>query len=339
MGNARLAARGAALQGALKLDVAVSGPAAAPKFSGRVTSEGGGFVDPETGIVLKDLRLAATVSGDRIVIEQLNATSGGGTVSAVGSVGLDPNAGFPVEIGVKVHQARYVDGTLVASRFDADLKLSGNFAEGPLLSGTVFLDRTEVTVPERLPRDSVAVDVEHIAPPPPVKETLASARQPDARDKDKHAKSTGMRLDVTVDAPKQIFVRGRGLDTEFGGKVQLTGPVSAITAAGGFQLVRGRLDILTQRISFDRGIITFAGDLDPILEFSGSTKSGDTTIIVTVSGRASDPLVTFSSTPELPQDEILARLIFQKGIGELSPLQVARLAAAVSELTGGRAAF
>ena len=46
--------------------------------------------------------------------------------------------------------------------------------------------------------------------------------------------------------------------------------------------------------------------------------------------------MTFSSTPELPQDEILARLIFQKGIGELSPLQVARLAAAVSELTGGQ---
>ena len=45
--------------------------------------------------------------------------------------------------------------------------------------------------------------------------------------------------------------------------------------------------------------------------------------------------MTFTSTPDLPQDEILARLIFQKGIGELSPLQVARLAAAASELSGG----
>ena len=100
-------------------------------------------------------------------------------------------------------------------------------------------------------------------------------------------------------------------------------------------MVRGRLDILTQRITFDRGIITFAGDLDPILDFSGSTQSGDVTITVTVSGRASDPEVTFSSVPELPQDEMLARLIFQKGIGELSPVQIARLAAAVAELSGG----
>ena len=48
-----------------------------------------------------------------------------------------------------------------------------------MLQGTVTLDRTEITVPERLPRDSVAVDVKHVAPPPPVKETLAIVRQPD----------------------------------------------------------------------------------------------------------------------------------------------------------------
>jgi translocation and assembly module TamB len=72
-----------------------------------------------------------------------------------------------------------------------------------------------------------------------------------------------------------------------------------------------------------------------MLDFSGTTQSGDVAITVTVSGRASDPEVTFSSVPELPQDEILAQLIFQKGIAELSPLQVARLAAAVAELSGG----
>ena len=50
-----------------------SGTASAPKFSGRVTSEGGGFVDPDTGIVLRNLQLAATFSGDRIVVERLQA--------------------------------------------------------------------------------------------------------------------------------------------------------------------------------------------------------------------------------------------------------------------------
>ena len=87
---------------------------------------------------------------------------------------------------------------------------------------------------------------------------------------------------MTVKAPQRIFVRGRGLDTEFGGELRLAGPVSAIAASGAFRMVRGRLDILTQRIAFDRGVVTFAGDLDPMLDFSGSTRSGNVTITVTV---------------------------------------------------------
>jgi translocation and assembly module TamB len=268
------------------------------------------------------------------VVEQLNAKSGDGTVTAMGSIGLDPGAGFPVELAVQVRKARYVDGTLVAARFDADLKLSGTFAAGPLLEGSIFLERTEVSVPDRLPRDSMAVDVRHIAPPRPVEATLAAVHMPETRAGGSQ-RSGAVRLDVTVNAPQRIFVRGRGLDTELGGSVRLTGSMAALSAAGGFRLVRGRLDILTQRISFDRGDVSFAGDLDPILDFSGSTRSGNTTITVAVTGRASDPSVTFSSVPELPQDEILARLIFNRGVSELSPLQVARLAAAVSELSGG----
>ena len=335
LGNRQLAARGAALNGALNVDVAVSGTTTAPKFSGRVTAEGGGFVDPETGIVLKNLSLVATVSGDRVVIERLNAESGEGTVSATGRVGLDPNAGFPIDLTLQIRKARYVNGTLVAARFDADLALTGTLAEGPLLKGKVTLDRTDITVPDKLPSDSVAVTVEHVDPPPKVEETLAVVRAPNAPDRSTASRSADISLDVAVSAPQRIFVRGRGLDAEFGGNLTLRGPISSLAATGAFRMVRGRLDILTQRIAFDRGVITFAGDLDPILDFSGSTRTSSITITVAVSGRASDPQVTFTSSPDLPQDEILARLIFSKGIGELSPLQIARLGAAASELSGG----
>ena len=40
-------------------------------------------------------------------------------------------------------------------------------------------------------------------------------------------------------------------------------------------------------------------------------------------------------SPQLPQDEVLARLIFNRGINELSPFQIAQLAAAAAELAGG----
>lgn len=335
LGNARLAERGAVLQGAMQVDIAVRGTASAPQFSGRVTSEGGGFVDPDTGIVLRNVALAASVSNNRLVIDRLTAQSGEGTVAAGGSVGLDPAGGFPVDITAQIRQARYVDGTLIASRFDADLTVTGGLRDGPVLGGSVFLDRTEITVPESLPRDSVAVDVEHRAAPAPVEETLAQAHRQGRGSGDSGTGAGGLRLNVTISAPRQIFVRGRGIDAELGGDLRLAGSTAALVADGAFEMRRGRLDIFTQRIGFDRGIVTFAGDLDPILDFSGTTQSQDIAITVSVAGRASDPEVTFSSVPELPQDEVLAHLIFERGIAELSPVQIARLADAAAGLGGG----
>ena len=41
-----------------------------------------------------------------------------------------------------------------------------------------------------------------------------------------------------------------------------------------------------------------------------------------------------SSTPALPEDEILSHLLFGKSIGDLGPLQVAELASALATISG-----
>ena len=117
--------------------------------------------------------------------------------------------------------------------------------------------------------------------------------------------------------------------------VGLTGPVVNIQPVGAFELIRGRLSILGQRITFDEGTVTLVGDLDPFLNFVARSSGRDITVFITVSGRVSDLKVEFSSQPELPQDEVLARLIFNRGLNELSPFQIAQLAAAAAELAGG----
>src|SRR5690606_8549348 len=77
------------------------------------------------------------------------------------------------------------------------------------------------------------------------------------------------------------------------------------------------------------------GDLDPQLNFVARTEGDGITVFVTLSGRASAPDISFSSNPTLPQDEVLSRLLFNRSMGELSPLQLAPLAAAAAELVGG----
>ncbi|MCB1376696.1 MAG: translocation/assembly module TamB domain-containing protein, partial [Rhodobacteraceae bacterium] len=76
------------------------------------------------------------------------------------------------------------------------------------------------------------------------------------------------------------------------------------------------------------------GDLDPVLDFVATTRSETIQVTAQITGPASDPQIVLTSVPELPQDEVLARLLFGRGVNDLSPLQIASLAAAVAELAG-----
>jgi translocation and assembly module TamB len=111
--------------------------------------------------------------------------------------------------------------------------------------------------------------------------------------------------------------------------------VNDIHPVGGFELNRGRLAILGQRVTFEEGLVTLVGDLDPFLDFTARTEGDDITVIVNVTGRVSDLDISFSSNPPLPQDEVMSRLLFKRSMGELTPLQLAKLAGAAAELAGG----
>ena len=212
--------------------------------------------------------------------------------------------------------------------------MTGPLLRDPLLSGDITVDRAEITVPETLGGGAAALDVKHIDASKAVRETLRRAKASDGTPVPRSRPSV-VRLDVNVSAPSRMFVRGRGLDAELGGSVRLTGPITGIQPVGGFRLIRGRLSILGQRITFDEGTVSLVGDLDPFLDFVARSSGSDITVFITVRGRVSDLDITFSSQPELPQDEVLARLIFNRGINELSAFQIAQLAAAAAELAGG----
>src|SRR5690606_25184132 len=180
-------------------------------------------------------------------------------------------------------------------------------------SGSIMVDRAEILVPEQLGDSLASIDVEHVNPPSAVQRTLALVHADDGTPVPSGRPSVA-RLDITVVAANRIFLRGRGLDAELGGSLRLTGPITNIQPVGGFQLVRGRLAILGKRIVFDRGEVTLVGDLDPFIDFLATSDAGDVVVMISVTGRVSDPAIQFSSQPELPQDEVLAQLIFGRGI-------------------------
>jgi translocation and assembly module TamB len=335
LANRFLADRGAQVSGTLKLNANVTGSIREPAIRGTFSTAGAGFVDPQSNVRLRDIAVAASIDGQTVTIRNASAAlASGGRIGATGTISTNAAAGFPANIRITLDQARYADGDMVVATLNGNLVVSGPLARDPLISGNIDIDRAEIMVPSNLGGGAAAIDVKHIRPPRGVTATLKRARADDGTPTPT-ARPSVVRLDITMNAPRRIFVRGRGLDAELGGSVRLTGPVTDIRPVGGFQMVRGRLSILGQRITFDEGEVSLVGDLDPFLNFVARSPSDEITVFITVSGRVSDLKVEFSSQPELPQDEVLARLIFNRGINELSPFQIAQLAAAAAELAGG----
>jgi translocation and assembly module TamB len=220
---------------------------------------------------------------------------------------------------------------MLNTTFNADLAISGPLAGNGVVSGAIDLGRTEIQLPDRFGGSATAIDVRHVnaAPgftPPKLREPAGAAGS--------GAGSGGLRLDIALAANRGLFVRGFGIDAELGGTVRIAGTTGSPQAAGAFTQRRGRIEILGRRFDFQSGTLTFSGDLVPMVEFAATTTTSDGTVTLHVTGPANDPRISFTSSPSLPEEEILSRLLFNQEVGKLSPLQAAQLVDAVAQLTG-----
>lgn len=322
--NPILEARGRHVAGELDLDTTVRGDTKDPKVGGSVRLAKGNFRDYTQGVNLTDI--AAQIEGNEKVLRivSLTARAAPGTLSATGTANvLEP--GMPIDIKLTAKNAQPITNNIVTANINADLHASGKAREQLEIGGTVHVNRADVGIPSGFPPNVAVLDVRRPgqAPPTPPEKPLI------------------IRLDITVDAPRQILVTGRGLDAELGGTLRIRGTTDSPQISGGFDLQRGSFDIASSRLIFSMGRVTFNGaglskKLDPTLDFTAqSTTSDNTTAIVHITGLADAPKIELSSTPDLPQDEILARLLFGEPAAQLTALQVVQIGAALRTLSGG----
>jgi len=323
-------------EGAVSLSGSVGGSASSPSYQVTATPSGLKVTSLSTGLTVQNIRGTASVDQNQA---SLNGIAGdlatGGSLSASGTVGT--RDGFPANLSLKLDKGRYIDPGLVTAEVDADLSVTGPLAStsaSALIGGQITINKADVSIPEYLPGAIPPVEVRHVNASKAVRQQVAELGGGGGPSQAQQ-KSFPPRLDILLSAPGRIFIRGRGLDAELQGNLKIVGTTASPQAVGAFNLKRGQLDILTRRLVFSRGNATFEGSLTPVLDFAATTTVSDTTITVTVSGQADDPDIAFSSSPDLPQDEVLALLLFGKSVGNLSATQVARLAAAIATLTGG----
>ena len=339
LANSMLATGGQRVTGRVALDAGVTGTLQAPRIDGSAVLTGGSFTDPLNGVRLTDIQGRVTGRGDSLVIERLTAaTRNGGTLQVQGRVAVEPAAGFPGNLTIRADRAELVASPLMTLVSGLNLSLTGPLARTPRVGGQVDVVSLDVSVPDRLPATVQPLPgIRHVNTPPQMRARLdARAKRAAAARRGRKAPPFLAALDLTVNAPGRITVRGRGIDAELGGSLRLTGTSAAPVANGAFAMRRGRIQVVGQRLDFTRGRLTFAGDLTaPELDFLAQSQAGDVTAKIAVTGPANQPDFALSSEPPLPQDEVLSRLLFKKASGGLSPFQALQLAQAVAQLSGG----
>ncbi len=166
----KLAAQGLALTGTANVNVQVRGPATSPVIGGSVSTSGARLVDARSGLAVNDLTADVSIGGGVARINRLTGTlSTRGSLSASGTVGINPAQGFPADLSIKLTDGRYTDGRVVTANLGGDLTIKGPLTSAPVIAGTVNLAKTVITVPDKLPGSLSALDVKHKNAPGAVK--------------------------------------------------------------------------------------------------------------------------------------------------------------------------
>ena len=322
-----------ALSGSAAFDLRVNGPPGLSALSGTVGTQGAQVSAPAAGLALDDLRGTARLGAGRVETDFAARLRDGGGLRVSGPIALSP--GYDADLSIALDSAVLTDRLVYTTTAGGNVTVRGPLAGGARIGGGIVLEETEIRIPSGLGPDTATLPgLRHVGEPPASRATRARAGLIGTDT----AQGTAARpypLDLTIRSPARIFVRGRGLDAELGGRLRIGGTTAAVAPDGFFELRRGRLDILGKRLDLTEGRVTMQGSLDPFLRFVAQTVIDDTEVQVILEGLASAPEVTFTSSPELPQEEIVARLIFGRGLDSISPVQAAQLASAVATLSGG----
>jgi translocation and assembly module TamB len=320
----------ARLSGRADIALGVEGTLAKPRAAGTVTLADGRYENLVTGTLVDKIALRLVGDGSTVAIETLSATDGGsGRLSGTGRVALTSEGAGRAEARLRLDGFSALRLDEARATVSGNLALAGSPAEWRL-GGKMQVDRADLQIPDRLPGRVVDLPVTFVSAGQPLPEEVNPAA------KTPPEKPVEIALDVAVDAPARVFVRGRGLDSEWRGALKIGGTASEPQVTGTLSVVRGTLELLSKTFKLTRGTLAFTGtNVDnPDIDFVAETSAATITAQAHVTGNVKRPQIELTSSPPYPQDEILARVLFGKGSGQLTPLEAVQLAQAAASLTG-----
>ncbi len=248
-----------------------------------------------------------------------------GTLKAIGNMRLLPEENFPytIDLTLSDFHSRIID--LVDTEAKGHLSITGNLKEA-LASGHLDLLKTEILIPSRIPKPLPDLQVVYTNVSTPILEPTSPPKTP----------PFPLHLSLSVEAPSDLFISGRGLESEWKGQFNVGGTLTAIEAKGKIELIKGKFTISDREFHLLDGTLTLSGEKNeiPYLNLAGSMQIKDVLITAQLKGPLNNPQLTLQSSPPLPLGAIMAYLLFGQELTEINSFQAIQIVSAISSFAG-----
>ncbi|MEZ5921758.1 MAG: translocation/assembly module TamB domain-containing protein [Parvularculaceae bacterium] len=317
------------MDGDLEIDTKASGTTAAPMLTGSVKIANGTFTELQSGLTVVNIDASATARASAEGSEVKFTASGAGpnqktkTVKAEGTVKIADASS--VDAKLMLDKAVFSAGPVQSVEASGEIDLKGPLknmrADG---SVNVASLSAEIFTPE----STGLVDIDVVA--------VDKNGKPKQSETDDN-QSISLSYDINIKSDGKIFIRGRGLESEWRANASLTGTSAAPLILGSMTLRRGDLEFAGRRFNITEGSIAFdrLAPNNPVVDIKAErSASSGITVAILFEGRALDPKVSLESSPPKPQDEIMALLLFDKSASELTAVESLQVANALARLGG-----
>ncbi|MEP3050236.1 MAG: translocation/assembly module TamB domain-containing protein [Erythrobacter sp.] len=315
------------LTGPVSVATRVSGSLSNPRFNGSVVSDDLRVQSAVSGTDIADVSVRGTFAGSRLRINRFSGTAArGGNVSGSGTVsfvGLQSGRSPQIDIRAAVDRARLINANGLSATLTGPLRIVSDGRSGTI-AGRLRINRASWELGEAA-EDAALPNITTREINLPIDAVAATQR------------ASAWRYLVDASASRGIEVDGLGLDSEWAGDIALRGTTDDPRIGGEARLVRGEYTFAQTQFELSRGRIAFdrEGPINPQLDIEAESSRDGVNVTVAIGGNSQNPEVTFASDPSLPEEEILARLLFGGSITSLSATDALQLGAALASLRGG----
>jgi translocation and assembly module TamB len=294
-----------------------------PRITGQLATDNATINSPVTGMRLRGVKAQGRFSGAQLVISSFTATAqNGGSVTGAGRFTFNGIAGVGMDLALQADNAALLERDDIAATVTGPITLRSD-GSGGTIGGDLVLNRSRFT----MGRAAAVAQIPELRVIE-INRRGEEIEQPRA--------TVPWALAVKARARNRLTVTGLGLDSEWRADLDIGGTVTSPAIAGRAELVRGGYEFAGRRFELREGHIQFDGrtPVNPTLDISAEADVSDLSATIHVGGTGLKPDITFTSTPALPQDELLSRILFGTSITNLSAPEALQLASAVGSLQG-----